>query len=89
MQMKTRKSAKYMRESTKFNGKRNMEEACRKNAAGRITRMTCLVRGEGFALLMQDHCGLGSNDCSLFATEQTLGIHYTVYHNGYIGFIVG
>ena len=36
-----------MRESTKCNGKRNMEEACRKNAAGRITRMTCLVRGEG------------------------------------------
>ena len=38
MQMKTRKSAKYMRESTKFNGKRNMEEACRKNAAERNDR---------------------------------------------------
>ena len=48
MQMKIRKSAKYMRESLKFNGKRNIEEACRKNAAGRITRMTCLVRGERF-----------------------------------------
>ena len=48
MQMKTIKNTKYAQESTKFNGKRNMEEACRIFAAGRITRMTCLVRGEGF-----------------------------------------
>ena len=39
MQMKTRKSAKYMQESLKFNGKRNKEaNTCRKKVAERNDR---------------------------------------------------
>ena len=91
-----------MQENLKFNGKHNKEaNTCRKNVTSKCPRILCggkrqrerekdsITRYWIFALLMQNHCGLWSNDCSLFATEQTLGIHYTVCHNGCIGFIVG
>ncbi len=48
MQMKTRKSAKYMRESTKFSGKRNIGRSLPQKCGRQNHQMTCLVRGERF-----------------------------------------